>query len=207
MDATREDTGAREARSGGGRSLALLAGATWVALAVLVVLLARENRALKAALAREAARERESHAALPAPPGLEGTARFEPGARLPPFTLVGEDGARVSLSWDGGGGRTLLLVLAEACPVCPQIHATWQELAPLVLAASVRVLGLQLDGTAELVELPGIPVLAPANLSELPLDHLRTVPLTLLVDGLGTVEWVRYGTLTPADAQELMARL
>jgi hypothetical protein len=168
-------------------------GMACVALSSQVVLLARENRALKA-----------SHAAERGPSGL-----FRAGETFPPFELRTADGARTTVEFEGSGVRTLLFVSAEACPICPQIVPRWEEIAPHFLAEGTRVLGVLLDRAAE----PGdewiadVPLGSFADLSRVPLSKLKAVPLTILVDAGGAIEWVHYGTLTDARLGELMAHL
>jgi hypothetical protein len=53
----------------------------------------------------------------------------------------------------------------------------------------------------------GVPLGTLANLSELPLIKLRTVPLTVVVDEAGVIEWVHYGTLTDLRLAELLAHM
>jgi len=166
-----------------------------VALSGQVLVLARENRALKA-----------THARSPDDP--RGTL-FEVGERFFPFELRTLADERLEVRFDAPAQRTLLFLFAEACPVCPQILPKWQEIAPHFLASGARVLGCMFDrpsaGAPE--PLPGVPVGSFADLSRLPLSKLRTVPLTVLVDAAGAIEWVHYGTLTDARMIELMARL
>lgn len=168
------------------------------ALSLQVVLLARQNRALKAAGVAPSA---EAHPL--------GDAAFRVGDPFPAFAWRAPDGALHEVELGPGREDTLLFVLADACPVCPQVVPRWEEIAPFFVHAGTRVLGLLLDRPeADGPEwFEGVPLGSFADLSRLPLAKLRTVPLTLLIDGTGAIEWLHYGTLTDARLEELMLHL
>lgn len=170
-------------------------------LAALVVVLGLQNRGLKRALAQE-------RAAAHAPPSGRAP-RFQPGDRWPDFALLDGGGLRVPVAFDGGSD-TLLLFHAEACTVCPQAFAKWEELAPLFADAGARVLAVQLDRTPATEPgfgPPGLASHALADVGTVPLDKLSAVPLTLLLDGRGVVRHAHYGTLTLPDMEALVALL
>ena len=171
---------------------------TSVVLALLVLVLSLQNRALKLALAHESDPRR-----------AQAEARFEPGEVLPPLGLLARDGSVERLDFQGDGRRTLLLFYAEACNVCPQVFLSWEQLAPQFAAEGARVAAVQLDraGTSAPYGPPSVPSFALADFAKLPLSKIATVPLTLLVDDRGTVEWARYGTLTDPDLSALIAYL
>jgi len=167
-------------------------GIASAALAVLVVVLSVQNRALRAALARERAHDSEASA---------GDARFVPGERLAPLKLLARDGSVETLAFDGGGRGTLLLFYAETCNVCPQVFLSWEQLAPQFAADGVRVAAVQLDRTATSTDYgpPGVESFALGDFSRVPVAKIATVPVTLLVDASGVVQWVHYGTLTEPE--------
>jgi len=162
------------------------------ALGAQVLVLSRENHTLKTA------RAAETNAAL-----------YQPGDAFFSFELRAGDGALRPVQFGERAPRTLLFVTAEACPICPQIVPRWQEIAPHFLAAGARVLGVRLDRVDAEAEpwIAGVPLEVFADLTRVPLSKLRTLPLTVLVDGAGVVEWVHYGTLSDARLAELMAYL
>lgn len=169
-------------------------GVACMALSVEVVLLGREVRALRG--------RADAHAAESAV-----RSRFVAGEPFFPFTFRDADGELREFDPALEKGGALLFVLANACPLCDQTQPRWEEAAPHFQAASVRVLALLLDGPSRGEGIPGVPTGSFADLSRLPLAKLETVPLTVLLDGRGTVAWVHYGTLTDARLAELVAHL
>jgi thiol-disulfide isomerase/thioredoxin len=178
-------------------------------LAVQVVLLALENRELEAALAEL----REEAPLDPDDAGAgEPRPRFATGEILDPFTLVAADGARRRVGFDGEFERLLLLVWARGCSVCPMVVPVWDGLAE-ELPASIAVLGIQLEPVD--VERPPDPLFDDlafaahhlADPKEVPFEKLTTVPVTLLLDAAGLVEWVRYGALDEHAVVSLRAAL
>jgi alkyl hydroperoxide reductase subunit AhpC len=166
-----------------------------LALASQVFLLARQNRALKEARAQDGA-------------AAADPLRFRVGEPFTPFELRTPEGELLRVSFGDGAPRTLLFVLADACPVCPQVVPRWQEIAPHFLDEGARVLGVLLDRAARGGEwIPGVPLAPLADLARVPLAKLKTVPITLLIDAAGAIEWVHYGTLTEGRVIELMAHL
>jgi hypothetical protein len=176
---------------------------TSLALAILVVVLSSQNRALKQALARERTQQEDREQR-----GRAG-ATFATGETLPPLGLLAGGGTVERLEFDGQGRGTLLLFYAETCNVCPQVFLSWEELAPQFTAAGVRVAAVQLDRTNldNAFGPPAIPSFALADFSSVPLAKIATVPVTLLLDARGAVRWAHYGTLTPHDMSALVAFL
>ena len=132
MDRTPESPGAEPAsRPWGEKVFTAFLVLACLALSVLVVLLARENRKLEAelvAVSREAPAE-----------------AWKPGDRLAPLTLVDGEGAAETLAFDRGEGRTLLLLLSPGCPACEAILPFWEFLvegAP----RDLRVVGVSIGG-------------------------------------------------------------
>lgn len=169
-------------------------GVACIALSGQVVYLSREIHSLKEAHARER--------------GDPRGALFQVGEAFFPFELRTAAGETRSIRFDERAQRTLLFVFAEACPVCPDAFPRWQEIAPHFAAQGARVLGAMLDRPEHGVDaLAGVEVGSFRDLTRVPLSKLRTVPLTVLVDAAGAIEWVHYGTLTEARVVDLMAHL
>jgi hypothetical protein len=183
-----------ERSSTSGRGFTLLLCAVSAALAVEVVLLVLENRRLREALAQE-----------PLAPARE---RLRAGDVLEPFTLQNADGSLETIAFQPEIGPTLLLVFAQECPACPGVLQDWErEVVPDFLAASARVVGLRLDPGSQAPASTGFPVFTLADATEVPLEKLASVPLTVLLDRAGSVVFVRYGALEPEHKHELVRLL
>ena len=183
-------------RSTSGRAFTLLLAVISAALAVEVVLLVRENRRLHESLAQE-------HAA-------PARTRLQEGEVLEPFTLRKADGSLETIAFRPEVGPTLLLVFAEECPACPAVLQDWErEVVPDFLAASARVVGLRIDPSGGNLAPAGtsFPVFTLGDATEVPLDKLATVPLTVLLDRAGIVLFVRYGALEAEHKHELVRLL
>lgn len=171
------------------------------ALAALVVVLAVQNRRMKAALA-----------AVGGETGLSAPvrARLAVGDAFEPFHVLGAGDAIETVAFEGDVSRTLLVVFAESCPACPAVMPTWQKLAPAFDGTHRRIVALRLDpsgagGQDESDDLAlGLPVFRMHDAAELPLAKLSTVPLTALLDEWGTVLWARYGEIDARGLAELV---
>jgi hypothetical protein len=162
------------------------------ALAVLVVVLSRQNRELKAALvaADNAARRVEE--------------ALKPGARLASISVVDSAGAESMVSLDGSGGR-LLLIGSKQCPACESVRPMWQELGAWAASANVETICLLTDGEpgAGEAELLRMPVFGIRRFRESSISKLPTVPVVLLLRD-GVVERVWPGPYEVAVRDEIM---
>jgi hypothetical protein len=175
----------------------LLLSIASLVLAVQVVVLSIENRRLKEDFA--------VHAAEPAEP--HERPRFAVGDFLEPFDVVDAGGVRHRIGFDGGFERLLVFVFARGCTVCPFVLPEWNDLA-LSVPPSVSVLGVQLDALGTESDDPAWKDLrfeprALADPTQVPFDKLTAVPLTMLVDAAGLVQWVRYGLPDENERAEL----
>ena len=165
-----------------------------LALGAQVVLLVRTNRQLRAVLAQTAQ-------------GPPPTARLlAVGDTLPPLELASADG-RERLAFDGQQEHLLLLVFADGCPACDDAREDWRTLHRMA-PPSARFLGLQIDCAAgrSAADL-GFPVMTFAAASDFHEELFQAVPMTLLVDPFGLIEWVSYGPLDNELAAGLRAEL
>jgi hypothetical protein len=167
-------------------------------LAFQVIALTRQKAELLEVLAREREGRREAQP-------------ISPGEIWAPFSLRASDGRVEPVGFrpeNGSRGRTLVCVFAQACTICPENYVKWEELAALV-PAGTRVLAIGIDGPAQAGDaLPqGVPVYSLADASQVPLAKLTAVPITILFDGAGVVEWVHRGRLDQAPLEDLVARL
>ena len=71
---------------------------------------------------------------------------IEPGSPAPDFSLLDQDGQRVSLS--DYRGRTLVLVFypADFSPVCTDQLSVYQEVLPQIEEAGAQLVGISVDG-------------------------------------------------------------
>ena len=165
----------------GGRGSSFFLIAACVALGVLVLLLAWQNRALKDELAAATARQ--------APP--EGLAA---GDRFQPLVLLDDGGNSTALRLGESEPRSLLLVFTTHCPACRETIPVWGSLLEDPLEG-IRVLGIRLGGEVE--DIPFLPfaVFTPEDGGAGLAGKIPFVPATLILDGDGTVEQVWYGML------------
>jgi thiol-disulfide isomerase/thioredoxin len=188
MDRACENHAAEPAsRPGGEKAFTLFLVLACLVLAVLVVLLARENRSLKAELVA-ASREAPAEA-------------LQPGDRLGSLTLVNEEGATKALDFDGGGDRTLLLVFSPDCPACEATFPVWEFLVEGTPPA-LRVVGLSVG--EEPPPSLAFPVFTLPDAERESLRRVPLVPATLLVDGSGQVVRAWYGMLETEDEDALL---
>jgi thiol-disulfide isomerase/thioredoxin len=161
-----------------------------LALAVLVFLLARENRRLKAEL-------------VAAPRAVPAEA-WKAGDRLGPLTLVNGEGSTEAITFDREEGRTLLLVFSPGCPACEETYPFWEfvvEAAPPAL----RVVGLSVgDDPPPSLALPVYTLLDSDRES---MQRVPLVPATLLIDREGRVVRAWYGVLETEDEDALLGEV
>lgn len=169
-----------------------------IALAVLVVLLARENRNLKAELNQLA---------------LQGN-DLAVGDMVDPPTLVDDTGQEFILEF--GKEKTLLLVFSSQCPACQQTIPVWNEVMPRFTAKpSLQVVGIQTD-RLEMIEGPeqlvttGFPYAVHGidfKARTTALMRIPYIPAMVLLDRDGTVAWIFIGMPDEAALNELAALL
>ena len=160
-------------------------------LAVLVVLLALQNRELKTQIVAMAA-------AVPVAHGLEA------GDSLGELTLRDAAGSEFSLEFGGGSQRTVLLVFSTQCPACQETLPIWSDLLAAGENFGARVLAVQLDEADDPagVVLP-VPIyhlnheLSPA------MQEIPYIPATIVLDGGGTVEQIWFGVLQQEATESL----
>jgi thiol-disulfide isomerase/thioredoxin len=178
----------------------LFLGVATALLAVLVLLLARQNRNLKAEL---------SALATGLPPGA-----LKSGDLLAPFDLIDADGKTTHVGFDGHG-ETLLLVFSATCGACQETLPVWDRLLKEPPRASLHVIGIQTDfprepGAPNPLALPDLPFPvfgAPTALAAAPLTKFPSIPAAALLDGKGAVTAVWFGVPTDAQVSEMRRAL
>jgi peroxiredoxin len=169
------------------------------ALAVLTLLLAWQNRDLKAQLAT----------ALGAPPvgGLKA------GDTLVPFDVVSATGETTHVTFEGQR-QTLLLVFSSTCGACRETIPVWNRLFADGVSSKVQVVGIQIDlqhdaSTGSTLAIPDLrfPVFSAANPAGAPMSKFPAIPAAALVDAKGAVKSVWFGVPTDAQVSELRSAI
>lgn len=166
-----------------------------LAMAVLVVLLARQNRELKTQIGEMLS------ASAPAP-------SVEPGDPLGEMVLRDAAGAELPLEFDGGEQRTVLLVFSTQCPACRETMPIWSEVLAQTSEPAARVLAVQLDepdeGSGAVLSVP----IYHLDREQSPaMAGIPYIPATIVLDGSGTVERVWFGVPEEEARRTLAAAL
>ena len=177
----------------------LFLGVACALLAVLTLLLARQNRSLKAELA--------AAANAPPPGGLKV------GDTIAPFDVVDAAGNKTQVAFDGTGS-TLLLVFSSTCGACRQTIPVWNRLLAEHGPTAVHVVGIetdfeQSDASNAKLAIPDLrfPVFGAANPAGEPMTKFPAIPAAALVDGKGAVRSVWYGAPNDDQVAELRRAL
>ncbi len=168
-----------------------------VALAVLVLFLARQNRQLKASLAEAMA------GGLPADV-------LKAGDRVEPFDVLADSGEKSRIAFEAGGPRTLILVFSLHCPACERTIPLWNDVLSVKVAPSLRVIGLQTDKRDPasgpepiLFSSLRFPVFGIENPGPPALGRLPGVPSAVLLDSHGLVVKTWFGLPTKQQLEDL----
>lgn len=177
----------------------LFLGVACLALAVLTLLLAWQNRSLKAELAA---------AAGAPPPGA-----LKSGDTLGAFDVVDATGQTTRVAFDGHG-ETLLLVFSSTCGACRETIPVWNRLLADGASGAIHVVGIQTDfqpastsGAAIAIPGLGFPVFGATDPQGEPMSKFPAIPAAALVDGSGAVKSVWFGVPTDAQVKELRRAL
>jgi len=173
-----------------------------IALAVLVIFMARQNRHLKESAASFSAAQIPRDA-------------LKAGDRVDPFELIGEANRRERLEFAADGPKTLLLVFSTHCPACEKTLPLWSDFLAAGPPAGVRAIGIQTDRPGASPDLGDIvpaslhfPVFSVDKPGSSALDRIPYVPSTVLLDGHGLVVRVWFGIPEKeqlAELRELLA--
>jgi hypothetical protein len=179
-----------------GRLNAFLSAACAI-LAALTLLLAWQNRSLKAELA----------AVLSAPP----PGALKAGDVVAPFDVVDTKGQTSRVAFDGAGD-TLLLVFSSTCGACRETLPLWNRLLAQGVPQTVHVVGIQTDfqqGAGEPLPVPDLrfPVFGFAAMAGEPLSKFPSIPGAAVLDKRGAVKSVWFGVPTEAQLSELRRAL
>lgn len=171
-----------------------------VGLAVLVVVLSRQNRELRAELAAA------EHAAQRGA-GQGGPEVLKAGDRVAALTAVDSAGREVQVPLDAPG-RRLVMIGSSQCTSCATAKPFWVELSAAAVAGNVSTVCLMTDGKADSgaeAEL-SMPVLGVREFPQSSIGRIPGVPLVLLVRD-GVVERVWPGPFDVRGRDEVRAAL
>jgi len=177
----------------------LFLGVACAALAVLTLLLAWQNRSLKAELA----------AAAGAPPA----GALKVGDTLNAMDVVDATGQKTHVAFEGQG-ETLLLVFSSTCGACRETIPVWNRLLADGASSTVHVVGIQTDfqhaaGAGGTLPIPDLrfPVFGSAEPRGEAMSKFPAIPAAALIDGKGAVKSVWFGVPNESQVAELRRAL
>lgn len=164
------------------------------ALAALTLLLALQNRSLKAQLAT----------ALSAPAG-----GLKAGDTIAPFDVVNAAGDTTHVTFDGQG-ETLLLVFSSTCGACHETLPVWNRLLAGGVSSSVKIVGIQTDfqhadSSSSAGSIPDLrfPVFGAADPTGELMTKFPAIPAAAVLDATGKVKSVWFGVPSESQVSEL----
>src|SRR5262245_1419607 len=173
----------------------LFLGVACAALAVLTLLLAWQNRTLKAELAASAS----------APPA----GGLKVGDTLQAFEVVDAAGNKTPVAFDGQG-KTLLLVFSSTCGACRDTIPPQNQPLADGIPSSIHVVGIQTDfqHAAEAdatLPIPDLrfPVFGSAEPRGEVMSKFPAIPAAAVIDGTGAVKSVWFGVPSESQVSEL----
>jgi thiol-disulfide isomerase/thioredoxin len=177
----------------------LFLGVACAALAILTLLLAWQNRTLKAQLSASAS----------APPA----GGLKVGDSLQPFDVVDAAGNKTPVSFDGQG-KTLLLVFSSTCGACRETLPVWNRLLADGVPSNVHIVGIQTDfqhpaeadATLPIPDLR-FPVFGSAEPRGEVMSKFPAIPAAAVIDGTGAVKSVWFGVPSESQVSELRRAL
>lgn len=175
------------------KSFNLFISSACVALAVLTLFLAWQNKNLKQELA-------ELRAPQVPPEALKA------GDEMTPLAVLDESGKSVTLEFGAEARKTLLLIYSPDCPACAMTLPIWRELLAEP-PASARVIGMRMGAAPDGGPTLPFPVYTPDAGNTGLTDKIPYVPTTLLVDEAGLVERIWFGVPEEEAQQELLGLL
>lgn len=184
--------------SKGSRFFTVVFAILFLAMAVELVLLIRQNRELKKTVAELQAR----HAA-----GREDIVTLEEGETVVPLALADLEGSPARVGYDDPGRDSLLLIFSPDCPACEENMARWKELERTNVPEERQLYYISTTGqerTRRFVDEHGLdgPVFVAAA-GALAGYKVAYIPTTILVGPGGVVKRVWVGVLSEEDLDEL----
>jgi peroxiredoxin len=137
---------------------------------------------------------------------------WSPGETLPVVTLLSLTGERLELRVSGESHPVLLFIFSPTCSICTQNIPVWKELFDEAKNRSAEVVGISvLDSvrTSRYVEQHQLPwnVFCVAGREGFQALRVERVPMTLLVEGSGTVNEAIRGRLNDEQKEKVLSFL
>lgn len=171
-----------------------------VALSVLVVLLARQNRELKAQLAAQAA----------APEPTPVPSWLSPGQELPALPGIDQAGAPATLTFGGDAPASLALVISGSCGHCEAAMKVWGRQLDRVSNTKLRIVCIQIDAPSpqyfQKLDHPW-PMFGAALDKPVWTRQLPIIPVAVLLDARGKITHTWLGDMDPKQEEEFMFAL
>jgi hypothetical protein len=139
--------------------------------------------------------------------------RVQVGSILTPLTGSAQDGAPLSIRFEGRKRQNLILLFSSLCAPCTANWPNWDSLLSAIApTGSARVVAVNLGGTlpagyVALHHLDRTTLLATPTAETVISDNFRVTPETILADAGGRVEGAWVGPLTPTARFEILRLL
>ena len=184
--------------NGGNRFFTIVFAVLFLAMAVELVLLIRQNRELKRTVADLQARHASEH---------DEVDSLQEGEVVAPLSLVDLEGQASEVGYDDPARDSLLLIFSPDCPACQENMTGWRKLEQ---ANAEQERGIYMISTAgeertkQFVEEYDLdrPVLLAAR-NDLIGYKVAYIPTTMLIGPGGVVKRVWVGVLSEEDLEEL----
>lgn len=142
---------------------------------------------------------------------LAGPPSAQTGDIVPTFRSVDLAGQPTELVFDGTK-KSLIFVFSPACDTCMNEISTWNKIATQAASRSCLVRGISLDSLDESQERlknqsVRFEILIMPSMSIRRAYRVVSIPQTMLLSALGTVDWVHYGALTDDAVDELLSKI
>lgn len=171
-----------------------------VALSVLVVLLARQNRELKTQLAAQVAAPEPT----PVPSWLWA------GQELPALPGIDQAGAPATLTFGGDAPASLALVISGSCGHCEAAMKAWGRQIERVSNSKLRIVCIQIDAPSpkyfQKLE-HNWPMFGAALDTPVWTRQLPIIPVAILLDARGKITHTWLGEMDPKQEEEFMFAL
>lgn len=182
----------------GSRLFTIIFAVLFLAMAVELVLLIRQNRGLKQTIAELQARHASAREEIPT---------LEEGETVEPLSLIDLDGKPANVGYDDPERDSLLLIFSPDCPACKENMAGWKVVEQADVEQARKLYFISTAGeerTRQFVEEYALdrPVFL-AGADALSGYKVAYIPTTLLIGPGGVVKRVWVGVLSEDALEEL----